>query len=107
MVRRFLRQKFGSVGMLIALAVLSIVTALQVAATGDASALESGFLALLLLAAGSVSRDASSGALQMILARPIRRVEYPHDQTVFFEHICDAGYVSAGDHHALRQLAHF
>ncbi|HYR46788.1 MAG TPA: hypothetical protein VER78_07260, partial [Thermoanaerobaculia bacterium] len=76
MVRRFLRQKFGSVGMLIALAVLSIVTALQVAATGDASALESGFLALLLLAAGSVSRDASSGALQMILARPIRRVEY-------------------------------
>lgn len=76
MVRRFLRQKFGSVGMLIALSVLSLVTALQVAATGSPSALESGFLALILLAAGSVSRDASSGALQMILARPIRRVAY-------------------------------
>ena len=76
MVRRFLRQKFGSVGMLIALAVLALVTALQVAAMGDARALGSGFLALLLLAAGSVSRDASSGALQMILARPIRRVAY-------------------------------
>jgi hypothetical protein len=35
-----------------------------------------GFFALLALAAASVSKDASSGALQMILARPIRRVDY-------------------------------
>ena len=33
-------------------------------------------LALVILAAGSVSRDARSGALQMILARPIRRTDY-------------------------------
>jgi hypothetical protein len=77
MVRRFLRQKFGSTGVVIALAVLSLLTAFQVAAAGRGSALESGgFIALLILAAGSVSRDSSSGALQMILARPIRRVDY-------------------------------
>ena len=77
MVRRFLRQKFGSIGVVIALAVLSLLTAFQVAASGRGSALESGgFIALLILAAGSVSRDSSSGALQMILARPIRRAEY-------------------------------
>lgn len=32
--------------------------------------------AIFVLAAGSVSRDVSSGALQMILSRPIRRTEY-------------------------------
>ncbi len=77
MVRRFLRQKFGSVGVVIALAVLSVLTAFQVAAAGRGSALESGgFIALLILAAASVSRDSASGALQMILARPIRRADY-------------------------------
>jgi hypothetical protein len=77
MVRRFLRQKFGSIGVVIALAVLSLLTAFQVAAAGKGSALESGgFIALLILAAASVSKDSSSGALQMILARPIRRVDY-------------------------------
>ena len=35
-----------------------------------------GYVALIVLAAASVSRDASSGALQMILARPIRRTDY-------------------------------
>lgn len=77
MVRRFLRQKFGSTGVVIALAVLAFLTASQVAAAGRASALESGgFVALLILAAASVSKDSSSGALQMILARPIRRADY-------------------------------
>jgi hypothetical protein len=77
MVRWLLRQKFGSVGVVIALGVLSVLTAFQITAAGAEGVLEpGGFLALLILAAGSVSRDVSSGALQMILARPIRRVEY-------------------------------
>src|SRR5437879_4379629 len=77
MVRRYLRQKFGSIGIVIALAVFALMGAAQTAATGRAESLESGgFFALLVLAAASVSKDASSGALQMILARPIRRVEY-------------------------------
>ena len=77
MVRRFLRQKLGSVGVVIALSVLSLLTAFQVIVTGSGHPLESGgFVALLILAAASVSKDSSSGALQMILARPIRRVEY-------------------------------
>ncbi len=76
MVRRFLRQKLGSVGVVIALAVLSLVTAFQVVVTGSGQSLETGFVALLILAAASVSRDSASGALQMILARPILRVEY-------------------------------
>jgi ABC-type transport system involved in multi-copper enzyme maturation permease subunit len=77
MIRRYLRQKFGSIGIVIALAVFALMGASQAAATGQAEALESGgFFALLALAAASVSKDASSGALQMILARPILRVEY-------------------------------
>jgi len=77
MIRRYLRQKFGSIGIVIALAVFALMRASQAAATGQAEALESGgFFALLALAAASVSKDASSGALQMILARPILRVEY-------------------------------
>jgi hypothetical protein len=77
MVRRFLWQKFGSTGVVIALAVLSLLTAFQVAAAGKGSALESGgFIALLILAAASVSKDSSTGALQMILSRPIRRADY-------------------------------
>jgi ABC-type transport system involved in multi-copper enzyme maturation permease subunit len=77
MIRRSLRQKFGSIGIVIALAVLSVLTAGEIAAIGRAEMLESGgFFALLALAAASVSKDASSGALQMILARPIRRVDY-------------------------------
>ncbi len=76
MVRRFLRQKFGSPAMAIALAILALLTAGQGALADPEQALGSGFLAVLLLAAGSVSRDASGGTLQMILARPIRRTSY-------------------------------
>jgi len=77
MIRRYLRQKSGSIGIVIALAVFALMGASQAAATGQAESLESGgFFALLALAAASVSKDASSGALQMILARPILRVEY-------------------------------
>jgi ABC-type transport system involved in multi-copper enzyme maturation permease subunit len=77
MIRRFLRQKFGSIGIVITLAVLALLGAAQAAATGRPEAPEfGGFLALVALGAASVSKDASSGALQMILARPIRRVDY-------------------------------
>lgn len=76
MVRRLLRQKFGSVLVMIGLAVLSALTAVQAALGGEAALESSGFLTLLLLGAASVSRDVSNGALQMILARPILRVEY-------------------------------
>jgi ABC-type transport system involved in multi-copper enzyme maturation permease subunit len=76
MVRRFLRQRFGSPAMAAALGVLALLTAIQAALSEPERALESGFLAIVLIAAGSVSRDASSGALQMILARPIRRTSY-------------------------------
>lgn len=73
MVRRFLRQKFGNLGVvlaLVAIALLAMVTFFSQGSGGAAG------LAVLVLAAGSVSKDASSGALQMILARPIRRSEY-------------------------------
>jgi ABC-type transport system involved in multi-copper enzyme maturation permease subunit len=77
MIRRYLRQKFGSIGIVIALSVFALMGAAQAAATGQAESLESGgFFALVVLAAASVAKDASSGALQMILARPILRVEY-------------------------------
>jgi ABC-type transport system involved in multi-copper enzyme maturation permease subunit len=77
MIRRYLRQKFGSIGIVIALAVFALMGASQAAATRQAEALESGgFFALVVLAAASVSKDAASGALQIILARPILRVEY-------------------------------
>ncbi len=76
MIRRCLRQKFGSIGIVIALAVLGILTATGLASSGGRSGFEPAFLGLVLLAAGSVSKDASGGALQMILARPIRRDSY-------------------------------
>lgn len=76
MTRRFLRQRFGSLPIVIALAVLALMTAIQGALSEPEKALGAGFLAILLIAAGSVSRDISGGALQMILARPIRRTEY-------------------------------
>ena len=75
MVRRFLRQKFDNPIVAVALAVMALLIAFPGAFTGQPSP-SSGFLALLLLAAGSVSRDVSSGALQMILARPISRTDY-------------------------------
>ncbi len=76
MIRRCLRQKFGSAGIVIALAVVALLTAVGFAASGGGSGFGVAFLGLLLLAAGSVSKDASGGALQMILARPIRRTSY-------------------------------
>jgi ABC-type transport system involved in multi-copper enzyme maturation permease subunit len=76
MIRRFLRQKFHSVGVVIALSALALVSAFPLATSGGESGFESGTLALIILAAACVSRDESSGALQMILSRPIRRSEY-------------------------------
>jgi ABC-type transport system involved in multi-copper enzyme maturation permease subunit len=74
MVRRYLRQKVGSVGTLIALGLLALFAALPLNANqgfGPAAT-----LAVLLLASGSISRDVSSGAIQMILSRPLKRSEY-------------------------------
>ncbi len=77
MVRRFLRQKARSGGTLVLLGLLAGMSGLSVASSGGASGPGGGgYVALLLLSAACVSRDASSGALQMILARPIRRTEY-------------------------------
>jgi len=76
MIRRYLRQKFHSVGVVIALSALALVSAFPLATSGGESGFESGTLALIILAAACVSRDESSGALQMILSRPIRRSEY-------------------------------
>jgi ABC-type transport system involved in multi-copper enzyme maturation permease subunit len=76
MVRRFVRQKFGSAGLVVALAALGIVQLLALAAQGAAAGFAMAGWAILVIAAGSVSRDVSSGALQMILSRPIRRTHY-------------------------------
>ena len=76
MVRRFVRQKFGSGGLVVALVVLALVEVLNIAAHGMPGAFSVANWAIFVLAAGSVSRDVSSGALQMILSRPIRRTQY-------------------------------
>ncbi|HEY6066408.1 MAG TPA: hypothetical protein VIY96_09645 [Thermoanaerobaculia bacterium] len=76
MIRRFVRQRFGSPGLVIALAVLGLVQLLGLAAQGAAAGFAMAGWAILVVAAGSVSRDVSSGALQMILSRPIRRTQY-------------------------------
>src|SRR5262245_54250125 len=76
MIRRYLRQKFHSVGVVVALSALALVSAGPLAMSGGESGFESGTLALLILAAACVWKDESSGALQMILCRPIRRTDY-------------------------------
>jgi hypothetical protein len=76
MVHRFLRQKFSSGGIVIALSAMALLAASQIAGTGGREGSQFGTLALLILAAGCVSKDASGGALQMILCRPIRRSDY-------------------------------
>ncbi len=77
MARRFVRQKSRSVGTLVVLGLFAAVAALTVAASGGHAGLgNEGYLVLLVLGAASVSKDASSGGLQMILARPIRRTDY-------------------------------
>jgi ABC-type Na+ efflux pump permease subunit len=77
MIRRFLRQKSRSVGTLSVLGLFAAASAFSIAASGGRGSLgSSGYLILLVLGAASVSKDASTGALQMILARPIRRTDY-------------------------------
>jgi hypothetical protein len=76
MVRRFLRQRFSNAGVVIALCALALLAASQVVGSGGRAGFDVGTLALLILSAGCVARDASGGALQMILCRPIRRSEY-------------------------------
>lgn len=76
MIRRYVRQKYGSAGLVGALIVFAII---EISAFGTGGG-RGGFVvvhwAIFVLAAGSISRDISSGALQMILSRPIRRSEY-------------------------------
>jgi hypothetical protein len=76
MVRRFVRQKVGSAGLVVALAVLALVQTFGLAHGAGPSEFTIANWAIFVLAAGSVSRDVSSGALQMILSRPIRRTQY-------------------------------
>jgi hypothetical protein len=78
MIRRFLRQKSRSAGTLVVAALFAAASAFTIAASGGQAGAwgGAGYLVLLVLGAASVSRDASSGALQMILVRPIRRTDY-------------------------------
>lgn len=76
MVRRFLRQKLGSPLILIVMAAFALLSMIPLVASGGRADTGASLIVLFVLAAGSISRDASSGALQMILARPIRRAEY-------------------------------
>jgi ABC-type transport system involved in multi-copper enzyme maturation permease subunit len=74
MSRRFLRQKLGSPATIFALCALALVAALPLNAGQGFGSTDT--VAVLVLAAGCVSRDASSGALQMILSRPLSRTDY-------------------------------
>jgi hypothetical protein len=76
MARRLIRQKFGSRGLVAALAVLALVETFGLAHRAGPAGFTIANWAIFVLAAGSVSRDVSSGALQMILSRPIRRTQY-------------------------------
>ncbi|HEY3173656.1 MAG TPA: ABC transporter permease subunit [Thermoanaerobaculia bacterium] len=76
MIRRFVRQKFGSPGLAAALAIFAIIEIFTFANGAGRGGFVIVHWAIFVLAAGSVSRDISSGALQMILSRPIRRTEY-------------------------------
>ena len=72
MIRRFLAQKLGGAGTCIAFVLLAVLSAFLLHSGRPGTTI----LAVILLSAGVVSRDARSGALQMILSRPILRVEY-------------------------------
>ena len=76
MVRRFVRQRFGSPGLVVALIVLALLETMSLASRGTGQGFGMASWAIFVLAAGSISRDVSSGALQMILSRPIRRTQY-------------------------------
>ena len=72
--RRQLRQRLGSPGVWISLAVLAVLSGFSIGNGQPASFLTT--LAVFVIAGGIVSRDAASGALQLILTRPILRGEY-------------------------------
>jgi hypothetical protein len=74
--RRYLRQKTRSPWTVGALGVMAFAAAIQSAGSSGESNLDIGYIAVLVLAAGCVSRDVSSGSLQMILCRPVRRSDY-------------------------------
>ena len=74
MSRRFLRQKLGSPATIFVLCLLALMASLPLNAGAGFGSTDT--LAVLMLAAGCVSRDASSGALQMILSRPLSRTGY-------------------------------
>jgi len=77
MARRLVLQKFGSVAVVTLLSLLAALIAFGAAADGARGrAFSTASLALIVLGAGVVSRDVSSGAVQMILARPLSRTGY-------------------------------
>ena len=77
MIRRLVRQKFGSPVVVALLALLALLIAFTAAADGARGrAFQTASLALIVLGAGAVSRDVSTGAVQMILARPLSRTNY-------------------------------
>jgi ABC-type transport system involved in multi-copper enzyme maturation permease subunit len=77
MVRRLLLQKFGSSAVVALLSLLAVFIAFTAAADGGRGrAFSTASLAVIVLGAGVVSRDVSSGAVQMILARPLTRTDY-------------------------------
>jgi ABC-type transport system involved in multi-copper enzyme maturation permease subunit len=73
--RRLVDQKLGSVGVWISLIALDLLGAMLLI-TGQSSTGLVTVLAVFVVTAGIVSRDAASGALQMILSRPILRAQY-------------------------------
>jgi hypothetical protein len=72
--RRMLDQKLGSIGVWVSLIALVLMGALVLGGGGSPGFIT--MVAVLVVTAGIVSRDAASGALQLILSRPIRRAEY-------------------------------
>ncbi|HEY6147424.1 MAG TPA: ABC transporter permease subunit [Thermoanaerobaculia bacterium] len=73
--RRLVDQKLGSVGAWVSLVALDLLGALLLIMGQQSLGLVT-VLAVFVVTAGIVSRDAASGALQMILSRPILRAQY-------------------------------
>lgn len=73
--RRLIDQKVGSIGVWIALVALLLLGALLLISGQPSTGIVTP-LAVFVVTAGIVSRDAASGALQMILSRPILRAQY-------------------------------
>jgi ABC-type transport system involved in multi-copper enzyme maturation permease subunit len=77
MARRLVLQKFGSIAVVALLSLLAVLIAFACAADGARGrAFGTASLAVIVLGAGVVSRDVSSGAVQIILARPLSRTGY-------------------------------